>query len=287
MPESFIAVTGKNGQLGWELQQLTAGRKDIFFADRNELDLLQLSSIPLFFEKYRPTYFINCSAYTAVDKAETEQDAANRINAEAVGEIARQCKKFHCTLIHISTDYVFDGKGTKPYQTDTATNPVNYYGYTKWMGEKLALENNPDTVIIRTSWLYSSHGNNFVKTMLRLMKERTELSVVSDQLGSPTYAADLAEAILQIIESMQNGNTHTGIYQYSNTGVISWFDFATAIRNISGLSCNVLPIPTTAYPTPANRPAYSVMDTSRIVEDFGVPMKEWQDSLRVCLDQLM
>jgi dTDP-4-dehydrorhamnose reductase len=287
MLKPLVVVTGKNGQLGWEFQQLQAAELDIVLVGKEELDLLNLPSVSAFFEKYKPAYFINCAAYTAVDKAETEQETARIINGEAVGLIAQECQKINCTLINISTDYVFDGNGTKPYQTNSSTDPVNYYGYTKRLGETLALENNEKTIIIRTSWLYSSHGSNFVKTMLRLMKERTELKVVSDQLGSPTYAADLANAILQVIRAIQQGNTHKGIYHYSNTGVVSWFGFAAAIRDISGLSCNVLPIPTTAYPTPAKRPAYSVMDTSDLVRDFNIDLKDWKISLQECLDKLL
>lgn len=289
MSKPLVAVTGKKGQLGYELEQLSVKYQDAFtflFAGRDMLDLSKPASIPAFFERYHPVYFINCAAYTAVDKAENEQEAAFVVNAESVGIIAQQCHIHHCTLISISTDYVFDGKGTKPYQTDSLTDPVNYYGYTKWMGEKLALENNEHTIIIRTSWVYSTHGNNFVKTMLRLMKERPELKVVSDQIGSPTYAADLADAILQVITSLEKGNTHYGIYHYSNTGVISWYDFATAIRDLSGLPCNVLPQPGSAYPTPAKRPAYSVMDTSLIAKDFGITLKDWHASLESCLGNM-
>ncbi|MES2373977.1 MAG: dTDP-4-dehydrorhamnose reductase [Bacteroidota bacterium] len=289
MSKPLIIVTGKNGQLGWELEQLSAKYENTFrflFTDKYELDLGTPLAIPSFFEKYSPAYFINCAAYTAVDKAETEQETAFVINAESVGVIAQQCRQHDCTLITISTDYVFDGKADEPYQPGTKTNPVNYYGYTKWMGEKLALENNERTLIIRTSWVYSTHGNNFVKTMLRLMKERTELKVVSDQVGSPTYAADLADAIMQMIVSLEKGNTKYGIYHYSNEGVISWYDFAIAIRNISGSSCEVLPQPASAYPTPAKRPAYSVMDTSAIVRDFGISLANWEKSLTNCLAKL-
>ena len=289
MSKPLIVVTGKNGQLGWELRQLAERvmkEFDILFTGKEELDLSDLKSIPVFFQKHTPAYFINCAAYTAVDKAETEQEAAYTINAASVGVIAQQCRKYNCTLFSISTDYVFDGKGTKPYQTNTVTDPVNYYGYSKWLGEKLALENNEHTIIIRTSWLYSSHGNNFVKTMLRLMKERTELKVVNDQLGSPTYAADLADTILKMIHSLQNGNQQYGIYHYSNEAIISWYDFAVAIRKMAKLSCEVLPIPTSEYPTPAKRPGYSVMDTSAIQNDFGILLKGWVQSLENCLNTL-
>jgi dTDP-4-dehydrorhamnose reductase len=289
MSKPLIIVTGKNGQLGWELEQLSAKYLHSFrflFTDKKELDLGTPASIPSFFEKQPPAYFINCAAYTAVDKAETDQETAFTINAESVGVIAQQCRQHGCTLITISTDYVFDGKADEPYQPATETNPVNYYGYTKWIGEKLALENNEHTLVIRTSWVYSEHGNNFVKTMLRLMKERKEVKVVSDQVGSPTSATDLAEAIMQIILSQENGNRKYGIYHYTNEGVLSWYDFALAIRTISGSACEILPQPSSAYPTPAKRPAYSVMDTSAIVRDFGVSLPNWEKSLAKCLAKL-
>lgn len=285
----LIIVTGKNGQLGWELQQLAGkwtGIFDFLFVDADELDLSDNKAIAPFFEKYKPSYFINCAAYTAVDKAETEKEIAYTINAAAVEEIAKQCKNADCTLITVSTDYVFNGEGSKPYETSMKPDPVNYYGYTKYKGEEAALENNPSTIIIRTSWLYSPHGNNFVKTMMRLMNERDELTVVNDQVGSPTYAADLATAMMQIIESIKNGNKHTGIYHYSNTGVISWYDFAVAIRDLAKLDCKVSPVPSSAYPTPAKRPAYSVMDISGIGNDFGVSLKDWRTSLQECMRKL-
>ncbi len=284
MPQKpVVLVSGKNGQLGFELMQLAARYPglELVFADRSTLDITQAASIKAAFEKYQPAFFVNCAAYTAVDKAESDQPAALAANAEAVGIIAQYCEQFHTTLIQVSTDYVFNGNGTSPYLPDDSTDPVNYYGYTKWLGEQLALKNCSRTVIIRTSWVYSSHGHNFVKTMLRLMKERTDINVVSDQVGSPTYAADLAEAILDIIS--QEKKTRTGIYHYSNEGVISWFDFASAIREYAGLSCQVHPIPTSAYPTPAKRPAYSVMDKQKIVQDFQVSLKDWKERLQACM----
>jgi dTDP-4-dehydrorhamnose reductase len=289
MLKPLVAVTGKKGQLGWELEQISPMHADAFdflFVGRDLLDLTDPTSIPLFFKKYSPAYFINCAAYTAVDKAETEQETAHMINAESLGVMAQQCRKYNCSLVTLSTDYVFDGNGKEPYQTDTGISPVNYYGYTKWEGEKLALANNEHTIIIRTSWLYSEHGNNFVKTMLRLMKEKKELHVINDQLGSPTYAADLADAIIKIIISLKGGNIHYGLYHYSNEGAISWYDFAVAIRDLAGLSCKVLPQPTSAYPTAARRPTYSVMDTSRIKNDFGIVMNNWRTSLQVCINKL-
>lgn|SRR5574343_897812 len=285
----IVVVTGKNGQLGWELQQLASSFHDQYefvFTDRTMLDLAAPETIAPFFDKVKPQFFINCAAYTAVDKAETERELALTINAVSVGEIASCCARHQTKLITISTDYVFDGQGTVPYTTNTSTNPVNHYGYSKAIGEQKALANNPDTVIIRTSWVYSTHGNNFVKTMLRLMKEKPEIKVVADQQGCPTYAADLAEAIMQIVNASVKGNNRSGIFHYSNTGATTWFDFATAIKEIAGLTCSVLPIPTEAFPTPAKRPAYSVMDIQDITTVFGVELKEWKTSLKNCMQQL-
>ncbi len=286
MPKPLVVVTGKTGQLGWELMQLAEHYSHLFdflFTDRNQFDLLDENSIDHFFKHYQPSYFIHCAAYTAVDKAESEQDIAYRINATAVAQIARHCKAYNTALIHISTDYVFDGKGLAPYTIDTPTNPVNYYGYTKRVGEELALQNNPATLIIRTSWLYSSYGHNFVKTMLRLMKERDMVKVVADQQGCPTYAADLAEAIMKVITSSQHGDLRTGVFHYSNTGETNWYEFAKAIRDTAGFTCTVEPITTAEYPTPAKRPGYSVMDLTAIAEQYDVVLHPWKDSLVKCL----
>jgi len=290
-----ILVSGKNGQLGKELQDIASAdstHKFVFF-DREELNIADKNVLQYAFENYQPSFFINCAAYTAVDKAETEQEQAYLINAEAVGNIAKQCQQSNTKLIHISTDYVFNGKGTSPYKPDDKTDPVNYYGYTKLLGEQLAINNNPNTNIIRTSWVYSKYGNNFVKTMLRLMKERKEINVVNDQRGSPTYAKDLAEAILEIVDSEQltvNNSlltTHRSpIYHFSNEGIISWYDFAVAIKDIKQLDCVVNPIPTTSYPTPAKRPAYSGLDKTKIANTFNIHIKDWKQSLNECLRAL-
>ncbi|GAC1438285.1 MAG: dTDP-4-dehydrorhamnose reductase [Sediminibacterium sp.] len=285
MSKPLIVITGVNGQLGWELQQLSGTFSqafDFILTHKEELDLSDPVSIADFFKKHQPAYFINCAAYTAVDRAETERERAFAINAEAPGLLAGECNRTGATFIGISTDYVFDGNGTRPYTTDRSCDPVNYYGHTKWKGEVAAMEQCAKTIIIRTSWVYSTHGNNFVKTMLHLMRERPELKVVNDQIGSPTYAADLAAAIMQVIQSLQQGSTHYGIYHFSNEGVISWYDFAMAIRDLAGVKCKVLPIPTSAYPTPAKRPAYSVLDKTSIVTDFGIRLKDWKQSLQTC-----
>jgi dTDP-4-dehydrorhamnose reductase len=289
MQKPLIVVSGKKGQLGWELEQLSArytGEFTFLFTDRELLDFSDPAGIVSFFQQYRPAYFVNCAAYTAVDKAETEQALAYQVNAGSVGVLAQQCQSCHCKLITISTDYVFDGEGTAPYQTSQETNPVNYYGYTKREGERLALQYNDATIIIRTSWVYSIHGYNFVKTMLRLMKERPELKVVDDQVGCPTYAADLALAIIRMIVSLENGNQHFGIYHFSNSGNISWYTFAETIGKMAGLHCKILPQPTAAYPTPAKRPAYSVMDLSAIQKDYGIEISNWETSLQQCLSLL-
>lgn len=285
----LIVITGKNGQLGWELEQLHKSylhQFNFLFTDRNQLDLTKPETIAHFFATYQPQYFINCAAYTAVDKAETEQDVAYKVNAQSVGEIAKECAKINCSLITISTDYVFNGNGVSPYLPNHKAEPINYYGYTKWIGEKLAIENWAKTLVIRTAWVYSEHGHNFVKTILRLLKEKTEIKVVNDQIGAPTYAADLAKAIITIISEWQKGNNNFGIYHFTNNAHISWFDFANEIKSLSGSACVVLPVPSTAYPTAAKRPAYSLMDTHHIAKDFGVELTDWKQSLRVCMDKL-
>ncbi len=289
MARPLIIVTGKNGQLGRELEQLHSsfsGDFDFVFTGKEELDLSKPETIPPFIQKHKPQYFINCAAYTAVDKAESEKAQAYTINAESVGAIAEACSLVNCKLITISTDYVFDGKGKAPYPTDHPTDPINYYGYSKQQGEIAALQNCKETVIIRSSWIYSPFGNNFVKTMLRLMKEKEEISVVNDQIGSPTYAADLAQAIMKMINQLSGSNPKYGLYHFSNDGIISWYDFAVAIKSMAGLNCRLMPVPTIAYPTPAKRPHYSVLDKQKIVGDFGIELRDWKLSLKDCLQKI-
>ena len=280
-----ILVSGKNGQLGNEFVSIHMSYPQyrFIFLDRTSLDLTDLRLLPGLFEQYRPAYFINTAAYTAVDKAETERDVALLVNGKAPGMIAGQCQKYGTTLIHLSTDYVFNGQGKAPYQPTEKTAPINFYGESKRLGELAALESNKNTIIIRTAWVYSVFGHNFVKTMLRLMSERSSIKVVQDQIGAPTYARDLAVDIMRIIEKRAE---HKGIYHYSNKGVISWYDFACAIRDLSNLQCTVLPVNTDAFPTPAKRPAYSVLDTSALQSDYGITPRTWDRALKECLGYL-
>lgn len=279
-----IIVTGKNGQLGSELQDIAGNypQFSFYFYSSSELDISNAEQADSIFAQLQPAYFINCGAYTLVDKAETEKEKALAINGTGVGHIAALCNQYNTRLIHISTDYVFNGEGTSPYKEDEPTQPVNYYGFTKLQGENLALAANSQTAIIRTSWVYSTYGNNFVKTMIRLMKERPTLNVVSDQVGSPTYALDLAKAIMDIITT----GFVAGIYHFSNDGITTWYDFAVAIKEGRQLPAVVNPIPSSAYPTPAKRPAYSAMSKDKIVATFHIALRPWQESLQECLAKL-
>jgi dTDP-4-dehydrorhamnose reductase len=287
-----ILVTGSNGQLGKELKKIAASfpRFEFIFLSKEDLPIHHFEMVRHYFNTYHPKYVINCAAYTAVDRAEQEKDRAFQVNAEAVGVLAAVCKEHHTKLIHISTDYVFDGTATTPYKEDSPTNPQSVYGASKLEGEKQALQFNPDSIIIRTSWVYSEFGKNFVKSMLKQMNERDEINVVNDQLGSPTYAADLAEAIMQIISDPVTHNsqpvTAPGIYHYSNEGIISWYDFAIAIKKLLGSKCKISPIATSQYITSAKRPAYSALDKTKIQQVFGIELKDWKESLAVCIKEI-
>lgn len=280
-----IIITGSNGQLGSELRVLSDAypQYEMIFFSREEFPINDAATAGRIMEKYRPAYFVNAAAYTAVDKAESDMQAAHEINASAVGHLASLCKQYGTKFIHVSTDYVFDGQKPEPLKEDDPVDPINAYGATKLLGERLARQNDPDALIIRTSWVYSSFGKNFVKTMMRLMSEKPAISVVNDQYGSPTYAFDLAEAIMQIIGSEQ---WTPGIYHFSNEGVISWFDFALAIKELMHASCTVNPIATENYPTPARRPKYSVLDKSKITNTYGIKLKDWKDSLVACFEKM-
>ena len=284
-----ILVTGKNGQLGKELQQLAGSfpQFNFIFTDRTQLDISDFAQVNYFFLNNKVAFCINAAAYTAVDKAETQQEEASLINAAAVENLALVCTKHHAQLIHISTDYVYDGTAISPYTEDHPTSPVNYYGFTKLEGELLALKHSPSSVIIRTSWVYSQFGNNFVKTMLRLTSEKESIGVVNDQVGSPTYAADLAAAIMHIITVVQAaGKKYGGIYHFSNDGIISWYEFAIEIRDLAGNTCVINPIPSSDFPTPAKRPGYSAMNKDKIVSTFNIQLRDWKDSLKECIQLL-
>jgi len=286
MPDKpVILITGANGQLGRSFQSLAAAFTDFrfIFLSREDLPIHHFELVRNFFKAYQPAFCVNCAAYTAVDRAETEPELAALVNTEAVGVLATVCKDFGTRFIHISTDYVFDGESPEPYKETDPVNPVNTYGRTKSEGETRCGQANPDAIIIRTAWVYSEFGNNFVKTMLRLMAERPSINVVNNQIGAPTYAVDLAAAILQLIQS---GHWHPGTYHYSNQGRISWYDFAVAIRNLTASTCTVNPIPTSQYPTPAKRPAFSLLDTSKIRTVYQLSIPDWQESLKTCLHKL-
>jgi len=283
-----ILVTGANGQLGWELGRLAKSYPTIkfVFVDRSQLDLAFPEAFEKMIHTIKPDCIVNTAAYTAVDKSETEKALAYTVNATAVQELARISKTLAIPFITYSTDYVFDGEANQPYLSSTKMDPVNYYGSTKAAGETLAIEANEQTIVIRTSWVFSSHGNNFVKTMMRLMKERASLNIVADQKGRPTYAKDLAMATMKMIEAMNAGKSIKGVYHFANTGETTWFDFAAKIKAIAGLDCALNPIETKDFPTPAKRPAYSVLDTSKIEEALSIAIPHWEDALVSCMKEI-
>ncbi|SEA87345.1 dTDP-4-dehydrorhamnose reductase [Flavobacterium gillisiae] len=280
-----ILVTGATGQLGSEFKILSKNypQFDWIFADRTQISLDYINKLIEQLENIQPNIILNCGAYTAVDKAESETELADVVNHRAVSVIATYTKEHDVKLIHVSTDYVFDGTSSIALNEEALTNPINVYGATKRAGELAALAVNPDVLIIRTSWVYSSFGNNFVKTMSRLMQERDSLNVVNDQIGSPTYAADLAQAMMDIVS---NENWIPGIYNYSNEGEISWYEFVLAIQEITGEQCEVKGIPSSAYPTPAARPAYSLLDKSKIIATYGIEVPDYKESLKKCMGLL-
>lgn len=281
-----ILVFGAAGQLGQSVKQLAEKEKitGIIFPAEESADILDISKLTDLFQKHRPQFCVNCAAYTAVDRAEEEdKDTARKVNKNGPLNLARLCKEYGTTLIHISTDFVFEGNMPHLLTETEKANPVNIYGLTKLEGENEIISTSDRYYIIRTSWLYSEYGNNFVKTMLKLALERDELKVIFDQIGTPTYAADLAAAILHIIAS---GKDDYGIYHYSNEGVASWYDFTKAIFDIAGKEITVLPISTKEYPAKAARPAYTVMDKSKIKNTFGLTIPYWRDSLITCIKAL-
>ncbi len=285
-----ILVTGAKGQLGSAIREKAVLFPDFefIFTDINELDITDWKAVDTFFERELPDFLINCAAYTAVDVAETDDELAELLNTRVPAWLGKIGKSRNCRIIHISTDYVFDGTACLPYTEKDLVNPESVYGKTKLNGEIALLKENTEAVIIRTAWLYSPHGNNFVKTMIRLGTERDELKVVYDQIGSPTYAGDLAQAILTVISktAVQKVSWKPGIYHYSNEGVCSWYDFAKAVHEIYGISCHVRPVTTDEYPTPARRPAFSVLNKSKIRRIFDLEIPYWRDSLKTCIGQI-
>lgn len=280
-----IMITGSNGQLGNEMQVLAKNSCHTFvYTDIKELDITDKEAVEKFIEKEKPDFLVNCAAYTDVNKAESDLELANKINAIAPLNLALGCKKNNCKLIHVSTDYVFDGNNYLPYKETDATNPQSAYGRTKLLGEQNIQNTLEDYIIIRTAWLYSSFGKNFVKTMVNLGKSREEISVVFDQIGSPTYANDLAKVIMQIINltSENKDNFKAGIYHFSNQGVCSWYDFTVEIFKIFDINCKVKAIETYEYPTPATRPHYSVLNKKKIEKTFDFKVPFWRDSLLEC-----
>ena len=281
-----ILLTGSNGQLGSEIKELSSNYDyNFFFTDRTNIDITSKNSVKSFCQSNNINTIINCAAYTAVDKAETDIENADLVNRKAVKKLALVSEELHIKLIHISTDYVFDGKNFKPYCEEYQTNPQGIYGKTKLDGENEMININPNnSIIIRTSWVYSSFGNNFVKKILRLGKEKESLDVVFDQVGTPTYARDLAKAILDLIPQINNNKVE--IYNYSNEGVLSWYDFAKEIMKMAKVDCKINPIETFQYSTSAKRPHFSLLNKSKIKKEFNIEIRYWKDGLDDCLKRL-
>lgn len=281
-----VLVTGKDGQLGKSIEHIARQYPEYVFefVGRERLDISSAEDITEFFVGQHFDIIINCAAYTAVDQAETETELADQINHLAIQKFAEIAKATNSTLIHISTDYVFSGQNFKPYIEIDSTDPQSVYGATKLKGEQAMQAINPKGCIIRTSWVYSEYGNNFVKTMLRLGHERDSLNVIFDQVGTPTYAGDLAKTILQMLDNAHSKSC--GVYHYSNEGACSWYDFSTAIFAFSDTECHVSPIETKDYPTLATRPHYSLLNKSKIKIDFNLTIPYWQDSLKQCIQSL-
>lgn len=278
-----ILVTGSKGQLGSELQKIGFTLlDDVFYTDLPELDITDEQAVGKFVREKEIDTIINCAAYTAVDKAEEEKEKAALINTAAVANLAKVAAAENCLLIHISTDYVFDGTATVPYTEKDRPHPQSVYGMTKWEGERAIQKSGCLAIILRTAWLYAAEGNNFVKTILRLAAEKGEIHVVADQTGTPTYAADLARVIVKIVTDNELGD-NVEIYHYTNEGVCSWYEFAREIVKQSGIKCEVYPLTTAQYPTKARRPAYSVLDKSKLKQRYGIEIPVWQEALGRCL----
>ena len=285
-----ILITGSNGQLGSEIKDLAGNYKDFdcLFMDLPELNICNADSLDTFIVGQDISAVINCAAYTAVDQAEEDPEIAEQVNAKGILNLVSALRKVKGKLIHISTDYVFDGNSFVPYKELDNVSPIGVYGETKRAGEQFVINSDIDSIVIRTSWLYSAYGKNFVKTMLKLGDERDELGVIFDQVGTPTNASDLAKTCLDILsdKSLVNISAKGKIYHYSNEGVASWYDFAAAVMELGSLDCKVRPIETKDYPTPAKRPNFSVLNKSQIKMDFNIEIPYWRDSLKKCIQKL-
>lgn len=286
-----ILVTGSNGQLGNEIRRISANHENnfrFFFTDVAELDITDLRAVDSFIKENNIKYIINCAAYTAVDKAEDDVDLCYKINRDAVANLGRAATNNNAKVIHISTDYVYDGTANKPYVETDTVNPQSVYGKSKQEGEAELLKACADSIIIRTAWLYSIFGNNFVKTMIKLGKERETLNVVADQRGTPTYGTDLAKTIVKILDFSEANRFKPGIYHYSNEGATTWYDFTLAIHKEAGINtCKVNPITTEQYPVKATRPKYSVLDKTKIKSTFNLTIPKWEESLNNCIKELL
>lgn len=288
MKEKTILVTGANGQLGSSLQRLQSEypQFNFLFTDVDTLDICDESAVEAYVVSNNVSYILNCAAYTAVDKAEDQEELCYAINCAAVRNLGVAAQSAGAKVLHVSTDYVFDGNHYMPYQETDSTCPASVYGRTKRAGEEALLEVCPASAIVRTAWLYSEYGNNFLKTMRRLGAERESLSVVFDQIGSPTYAFDLAAALMKMVTESENGNFVAGIYHFSNEGVCSWYDFAWKIMQLSDLSAKVFPIESKDFSAKANRPHYSVLNKAKIKTTYGITIPHWEESLIACLEQI-
>jgi dTDP-4-dehydrorhamnose reductase len=289
----MILITGAHGQVGQCFQRLAARfpQFDFLFAASADLDITDSQAVSAFFDRHRVGWCVNCAAYTAVDRAETEKEKAYAVNVRGPRNLARACARSGATLIHLSTDYVYHTCQNTPYREDARTSPKSVYARTKLAGERTAQGAHALTMIVRTSWVYAAHGHNFVRTMLRLGAERPWLNVVADQIGTPTYAPDLAEALLTVIHKVESGAADraalAGIWHYSNEGVASWYDFAVAIMELAGLPARVCPIDTAQFPTPASRPPFSVLNKAKMREAFGLEIPHWRASLQQCLQDAL
>ncbi|MBL7818405.1 MAG: dTDP-4-dehydrorhamnose reductase [Saprospiraceae bacterium] len=292
MEKPTVLITGAAGQVGNEFRFLafTHPQFKFIYTDVEQLDITKLRETLRFFKRNTPQYVVNCAAYTAVDKAETDVALATKINVNGARNLAKACQETGATLIHISTDYVYHNNQNTPFKEGDRTSPKGVYAKTKLRGDSAAIKFCERALVLRTSWVYGSYGNNFVKTMLRLGKEREQLNVVFDQIGTPTYARDLARAILKVIEKIENQEVDSkilrGVFHYSNEGVTSWYDFTKAIFDIREIGCQVNPIESSQYPTPAQRPPFSVLNKAKFRDTFGIAIPHWRDSLIACLKEL-